>query len=315
MRVLKMNAEGLRAEQIKWWDALDAIGGSAWAEADVEAGVGMARDCQHPDAQWLTSLCLAFVGVTRANVREVMLRQGDDPRALYIAWLLGDRNGVTLLERSARMGYAPAQARMCERRTDVEAFLLAQQAASHGDRHGAFSLGRCYLNGVGCAIDMPRAVEMMRVAAELGYVAAQYWYGRVAFRKRDWERFVWWGKAALRRFLPVSFCTEVQRLLPSFKEQKMGRVLHAVAHALRAGIDVAGSRVFGEALSLELLGDMRRVVRLHDAMLVRARQAILCWSAASRRLGMVKDIRIVIAKMAWEEPWRWGDKEPEPADV
>jgi hypothetical protein len=82
-----MNAEG--AEQIKWWEALDALGGTAWTEADVEAGVRMARDCLHPDAQWLTSLRPAFVAVTREHVREVMLRQGDDQRALYIAWLLG----------------------------------------------------------------------------------------------------------------------------------------------------------------------------------------------------------------------------------
>jgi hypothetical protein len=54
--------------------------------------------------------------------------------------------------------------------------------------------------------------------------------------------------------------------------------------------------VFGEALSLELTGDMRRVVRLHDAVLVRARQAILCWSAAARQLGLVKDVRIMICK-------------------
>jgi hypothetical protein len=41
-------------------------------------------------------------------------------------------------------------------------------------------------------------------------------------------------------------------------------------------------------------------------MLGRAREAIKCWSMAGRRVGVVKDMRVMISKMAWEEAWRWG---------
>jgi hypothetical protein len=70
-------------ELIKWWDALDLLG--LRCEGDAEEGMRMARECQHPDAQWLVSLLPPDVAVTREQVLPVMMEQGDDPRALYIA--------------------------------------------------------------------------------------------------------------------------------------------------------------------------------------------------------------------------------------
>jgi hypothetical protein len=52
-----------------------------------------------------------------------------------------------------------------------------------------------------------------------------------------------------------------------------------------------------------------RVGELHAAMLGRARRAIDCWSVAALRCGVVKDVRVMIAKMAWAEAWRWGEHE------
>jgi hypothetical protein len=74
-----------RAEQIKWWDALDAL-----AEECVEEGLQMTRKCLHPDAQWLASLFPAGVAVARERMREMMLELRNDRRALYVAWLLGE---------------------------------------------------------------------------------------------------------------------------------------------------------------------------------------------------------------------------------
>jgi hypothetical protein len=57
---------------------------------------------------------------------------------------------------------------------------------------------------------------------------------------------------------------------------------------------------------------VERLLELHKAMLARARRAIDCWSMAGRRCGVVKDMRVVIAKMAWEEAWQWGEKKEPP---
>jgi hypothetical protein len=40
-----------RAEEIKWWDALDWL-----RRMDFTKGLRMARDCRHLDAQWLACL-------------------------------------------------------------------------------------------------------------------------------------------------------------------------------------------------------------------------------------------------------------------
>jgi hypothetical protein len=53
------------------------------------------------------------------------------------------------------------------------------------------------------------------------------------------------------------------------------------------------------------VAQLERVIELHAAMLGRARRAMVCWSMAGRRLGVVKDVRVMIAKMLWEEAWRW----------
>jgi hypothetical protein len=47
-------------------------------------------------------------------------------------------------------------------------------------------------------------------------------------------------------------------------------------------------------------------IELHAAMLARAKEAICCWSMTAQRHGVVKDIRVLVAKMAWQEAWRWG---------
>ncbi len=78
-----------KAEQIKWWDALDAITAPLCTAKDVQEGFRLARACLHPDAQWLVALVPKEVAVTKETVVTVMLAQGEDPRALFIASRLG----------------------------------------------------------------------------------------------------------------------------------------------------------------------------------------------------------------------------------
>jgi hypothetical protein len=46
----------------------------------------MARECQHPDALWLTALFPASAAVSSVRLNEAMLEQGEDPRALFFRW-------------------------------------------------------------------------------------------------------------------------------------------------------------------------------------------------------------------------------------
>jgi hypothetical protein len=114
----------------------------------------MARDCQHPDARWLTALFPPEGHVSREQLFHVMLRQGDDPRALFLAWTVswGKANSQTrdndFLQRSAEMGYASAQSEWSSFQVDARVALeFAELAVAHGDRSGMYELGKRLLRG------------------------------------------------------------------------------------------------------------------------------------------------------------------------
>jgi hypothetical protein len=264
------------------------------------------------DAQWLAALFPVGVAVSRERMREAMLEQRDDPRAMFCVWQLGiqDEEEEKLLRRAAEMGHAPAQAQLsnwCSE--DENGFSWAQRAAAQGDRRGLYFLAFCYEHGEGCAQDKGRAMELYRTAAELGYSLAQDSYGLYAFGGLDWERYFWWGRAAARGFSGRRFCISVMSLLPTFEKGENSRILHTVGPVVKQGLDVTMCALFKQRFVSSELPKLLGVIELYEAMLERARSAVACWAIAGRRRGVVKDIRVMISKMAWEEAWRWGEKE------
>jgi hypothetical protein len=153
-----------------------------------------------------------------------------------------------------------------------------------------------------CAGRTPRTPALQ--GAELGHAPAQYLYAKLAYGERDWERFVWLGRAAARG-AGDSFFPNAVEFVPLFERGECGRVLHSVGPLIAAHLDLANHSLFernvGESATLVYL----RVVQLYEAMLERARRALVCWGVVGRRLGVAKDVRVVIAKMAWEEVWLW----------
>jgi TPR repeat protein len=299
-----------QAELIKWWDLLDM-----WEKVDFATQLQAARECRHPDAQWLASLFPDGVETPRdaySVAREVILQQGDDPRALHLAWELGRvvPGSEALLRRAGEMGYAPAQAAMSGLTFGDESFRWAEGAWSRGNRLGMFRLARCYIDGRGCAKDRDRGVELCRAAAELGCAAAQYYYAYLAFGKFDWERFLWFGRAVSKGFFLSEFRDAVLALLPRFANGELSRVLHIVAPLASGNRLLAQRRLYGKELAeeQEAIKKLERVAELYAPMLDRARRAVACWCIVGRRIGMVKDIRVLIGKMAWDEPWRWSGK-------
>jgi hypothetical protein len=123
------------------------------------------------------------------------------------------------------------------------------------------------------------------------------------------ERFYWWSLAVVRGRGQQWFLRGTVLLLPSFENGGLGRILHTAAPLLSSNMNVARQEVFGQILYGDTWQELLRVLELHEAMLDRARRAIACWSGVGRRRGLVKDMRVMIAKMLWEEPWRWGEKD------
>jgi hypothetical protein len=294
-----------RAETIKWWDALDGLVGQT---VGLKKGLQLARECRHPDAAWVAALFPPGIKVTPERFVEVLQQQGDDPRAMYIVAARSrcGRSGP-LMRRAAEMGYAPAQAVMASAVAVPETPVWAQRAASQHDREGVCMMANCLLYGWGCDADKAGAAELFRAAAELGHAAASYEHAVRSFDESDWRYYMWWSRAAAKGYNDLAFRSV---MAPILEGKYNARIVHSVAPVIRAHLNVRCRTLFGEALYYE--GELDSWVRLlaqQDAMMQRARQAIDCWSVVARRCGVAKDIRLLIAKMAWEDAWRWGEKE------
>jgi hypothetical protein len=100
-----------RAVLIEWFNVLAVLTGrDGVTEQDVNAGLDLARSCRHPDAVWLCSLFPAGEEVDEEDMAEVLLAQGDDVRAQYLACTLCyQANRRSMLRHAAEKGYAPAQ--------------------------------------------------------------------------------------------------------------------------------------------------------------------------------------------------------------
>jgi hypothetical protein len=301
---VKMNENGSpveRAEMIKWWDWLDALS----PRIDAEVMLRKARECQHPDAVWLSSLFPPGEKVTRARIVDVMLEQGDDPRAMHLASEFTS-NSAGLL-RAAEMGYAPAQAEMAFKTQGRERVAWSERASALGNRRGIFQLS-CFLHdGSGCRPDKGRSLELLRTAAELEHPVAQAYYG-FTFGQFDWRRFFWYGRSAERGHDERSFFNSVAAMLPSFERGECVRILHTVGPPLRIVANRDVSPPIDSAVEVQL----QRVLELYEALLERARQVVRCWTVVGLQHGVVKDVRVLIGKLVWEEHWRWAEKgEPE----
>jgi hypothetical protein len=267
----------------------------------------MARECRHPDAQWLASLFPHGNNVYPECFHRVMQQQGDDPRAMHLGWFFGPRDSDEAIERAAALGYARAQVLLSVRCDDrARSFELAQRAAAGGDRSGLFRLAVCFSKGQGCAVNTQRAIELYKRAAELGDGNAQFWFGEKAFGEFDWERYHWWGLAAARGWDDM-FRDNLLPFVSSFEDGENGRILHTVAPVVRANLDVAAQSFFGTECSEETIEELEVLLEVHNGMLNSARAAIACWGVVGARLGLVEDMRFAISRMLWEEAWRWND--------
>jgi TPR repeat protein len=296
-------------EQIKWRNTLDAV-----ALEGLEEAMLLARACNHPDAVWFCSLFPAGVPVTDRDMVDVMRQHGDDPRALLLLWkaehvieLLPHSNALLL--RAAEMGYAPAQADAALElflEPGGEGFRWAERAAAAGDRRGMFALAQHLSEGRGCESDGGKAFELYRDAARSGDACAQFAYGRRGFELLDWERYHWYALAARAgNSDAVIALTDATVLIPLFESGELARILHIVGPVFRAHVTNRVS--FRLCVGDSFLEQYQRVIALYDAMAERAKEAMRCWSVIGRRVGLVKDVRVMIAKMLWEEAWQWSE--------
>ena len=84
-----------------------------------------------------------------------------------------------------------------------------------------------------------------------------------------------------------------------------GRAAFEIGAAFKGHVDVARNMVFGRKWSIDDLRAAQLCVELHDEWIGFAKLAIQTWLLIGRRLSVVKDVRLLIARMLRDEPWAW----------
>lgn len=286
-----------RAALIEWWDALDARDFATWLQK--------ARRCEHPDAQWLCSLLGA--DTTMDEAVQALKAQGDDPRSMYVrSWLTND---YAVLDRACNLGYAPAQVALALKLHPSDRLELAQKAAAQGHRAGMFLAGECMWRGRGCVEDRVRATALLQEAAELGHTIAQNMCAWRVYGDTQWQRYHWFGRAAARGYGPAItvLCREMPKWAKQFDEEGVsGRIMFELGLALKGHVDEAAGTLFLCDVAKDAIQGAATCVLLYDRWCAAARAAAECWIAVARRLAVVRDIRLLIARLVWAQRVEWS---------
>ncbi len=292
-------------EFFKWLDIRDTLLGENFKEQDIKAALALARDCKHPDAEWLTSILEGKDVSTKEDAREVFRSFENDARALCFAWCLTDdcEEDLSLLRRASEMGNAFAISnlrRIVWSENKKEAFRLAQLAAAQYERDGFYSLGFCFRDGRGCRKDFNLAEEAFLLAAELGHVSAACSVGNL-LEESDPACWLWWSRVALRGF-PGSFlgsCSE--QVEQFFSGSGNASIVFLIGCALKGNIDMEKKKIFGFGSKFDyLIGPANQAISFYSSQIKSARLAVDTWTLISTRLHVIKDMRIFIGKMIWD---------------
>jgi hypothetical protein len=241
----------------------------------------------------------------------VLLAQGDDPRALFLAGVCHCCTDVGLVLKSVDLGYAPAQACMASDlwKDEERSFELAERSASQGYREGLFFLGVCFDEGCGCDSNKEKAISLFKQAADLGSVQAQFYFGQVAHGEHETERYKWWATAmkgghghGRNKFLDA-----VVSFVLKFNETgDFARIVFEMGLHLCDEID--GDTIAGVSFCKdETFQCALRAVELYTHWTTSARNAIIFWTwHAKNATALIKDVRVLIGKMLWTDRASWS---------
>ncbi len=291
-------------ELFKWLDVRDIFLGQNLKEQDIPVALALARDCNHPDAVWLTSIFERKDVSTRHEARNVFLAFEHDAHALCFAWWLCDDrvNDESLLRRAADMGNAFACSSLCHQVWDEnkeEALRLARCASGQNERDGFYYLGYLAFTNIGCEEDLKFGKENYLIAAELGNVFAASFYSSM-LEKLDPARCIWTIRAALQG-LPHAFLDSFPKQVEEFfSGSGNASVVFFIGQALKGNLDVEKKEIFGWARE-DLLCPANQAVWFFSSQIKSARIAVDVWTCVAIRFGIVKDIRKLIGKLIWDE--------------
>ncbi len=297
-----------RESSRQWREALAHLLGHNNRTQDLRRGLAAAAECDHPDARWLCSVFASGPPQTPEEAAHVLLSaKGNERSALALGALVSGKKNVDCLRRAAEAGHPLAQSELAVISIGQERLEWATKAAAQGDPRAKELIASLLWPGIG-SHDRDDAIKLYREAADDGDATAQYYYAIRGCKPTQWERFRWLGMAAVNgdRAAPLSLVFQVSELLRGLDLGKCHeRAIFEIGAVLEKNISESG-RVFGLKVENE---EQRlaaaRSVGLYKDWCAAARRAIKTWSMLARRFGVVKDVRVLVAKELWADKVLW----------
>jgi TPR repeat protein len=156
-------------------------------------------------------------------------------------------------------------------------------------------LGYSFGRGKGCQKDVEKSKENYLIAAELGLVDAMSRLGDL-LEKNNPQRFVWLGKAAVSGLF-WSFLTEMVEQMCNFDSGTgHANFVFAIGRALKGHIDNEKGEIFRNGCKFDSFIGPATISHFSIAIY---RRAVDYWTLIGVRIGVVKDIRKMVATMIW----------------
>ena len=311
-----MSSPLTRAEKLgKWYQSIKFFFGDSGVGENFGEGVDCLELCADvvDDAAWLLSIFKDHMSSGVANLLKSLKSQAKldldssyDPRkrarALYFVARSGglgayfvDPDGRKMILQSAEMGYVLAQFFMAECcKACEECFHWAEKAAAQGHPDAMYMLAYYSLEDTPLkdVLTLPTALSWMRRAAELEQPFALREYAIRTFSCDDPQRYRWLGRA-LRAGSYAAESDLVKAVLA--KNNVFDRIVCEIG------------QIFQDRFPCHVGFAINHASKCYRTVVVHARMAIDCWTFVAKRLGLIKDLRVYVAKMLWEERTFWAD--------
>ncbi len=295
--VLGMTNSANQKELIKWYHARTLFFKKRFGE-----GLALARECKHPDARFLASLFVDGPPATCLEAAAVFLTRGDEPRCLcWAAQCGGGRKDTTtyeLLRLSAEGGYSWGQAKWGKLMGEIE---WLEKAAAQGEPQAWLLLGCEFTEKPDVsAANRRRGTRFLFRAARVGLAMAQYLCSRLCCKEGSLQQFQWLRRSVIQGGLgSLELVSCAARELALHERGGTGRFVFEIGSALAASHNWRNLPEFESSV---------RCVVLFRQWTDDARRGVLCWLWLAREKGVVKDIRLLIADLIWEERAEWSDR-------
>ncbi len=296
-------------DHAKWYVARNALLGYDWEKTDVRKGLKLATQCIHPNAYNLLEVCFSVdpddsdydepvktLPRSEDEAVEAYMKEGSDFDLFDEYWLEDQGYDARRFICSVII-----DKNFSTEVIEEHAIQVGERGIAKNDALIVCAFGRWYLN---YKKDVPKALHLFEMAANLGNRVGQYYYGLIGFGEDQPMRYFWWTKVLERRLygekeLRRTFFGQIVQWL--CKGDIPDDILFQMGGALKIHFD----DIKQVTTKQEEIAAVQEAISFYDCCYDKAQEAIQYWLLAGNQF-LVKRMTVKIAQILWSEKSAWG---------